>query len=79
MTKAEIQIEVLCALTKDPEPLVREVINLIRKVIPGTADTILDEPLSAVDSEKLRRDLMNDDTLITWYKQGLRHRHRLKQ
>ena len=79
MKRGDVQIEVISKITGDPENLVREVVNLLRKVFEEHADKALDEELSPDEEKEFRRQLMDDGTLINWYKQGLRHRTFLNQ
>jgi hypothetical protein len=79
MTKGDVQIEVICKLTNDPKAQVIAVINVMRKLMPRFANAVLDEKLTDKEANKLRKQLMDDKDLISWYKDGLRYRHLLKQ
>ncbi len=79
MTRGEIEIEVISELTGDPKPRVREVIDLMKKAIPGLAHDIIDEQISPQEADRLREELKKDDGLITWYKKGLHYRVLLNQ
>lgn len=73
MTNGEIKIEVISELTGDPKEKVASVVNLMREVLGDLVNKELDTELTPREADNFRRNLKNDNELITWYKQGLHH------